>query len=292
MKKYFKHKIENLIIINKIVTVHYFEFSKNFSSPGESHDFWEMVYADKGNIICSADKNTLLLKQGELLFHKPNEFHKLSADGKNAPNVFIISFDCKSEAIRYFENKKIQLDAQLKKYIYMIVNESRKTFDIPFSDPNLTKLRLLTSPTLGGQQLIKNYLEILIINILRNATETKEGNTVFIKECDLDNKLIKDILSFLKNNVYGKITIDDICKKFGYGRSQIFKQFKKNINKSVMEYYTFIKIEQAKQLLREKNYSVKQISDMLCFDTPNYFSKTFKRIVGDSPTQYINKLAH
>ena len=52
MKKYFKHKINNLLVINGIITVHYFEFSKDFKHEGESHDFWEIVYADKEDIIC------------------------------------------------------------------------------------------------------------------------------------------------------------------------------------------------------------------------------------------------
>ena len=51
MKKYFRHKLENLLVIDKIVTIHYFEFGKNFASEGESHDFWELVYADKGGIV-------------------------------------------------------------------------------------------------------------------------------------------------------------------------------------------------------------------------------------------------
>ena len=51
MKKYFKHKLENLINVSKIVTIHYFEFDKNFKSTGEAHDFWEIVYAEKESVI-------------------------------------------------------------------------------------------------------------------------------------------------------------------------------------------------------------------------------------------------
>lgn len=106
MKKYFKHKLENLLVIDKIVTIHYFEFDKNFKSKVEAHDFWELVYADKEDILCTADGETLVLKQGELLFHKPDEVHSLAANGKNAPNVFIVSFECKSEAVQFSGIKK------------------------------------------------------------------------------------------------------------------------------------------------------------------------------------------
>jgi len=98
MKNYFQYKLNNLISVSKIITIHYFEFDKNFCTQGEAHNFWEIVYAEKENLLCSADGKQIVWEQGELLFHKPNEFHTLAANGKNAPNVFIISFVCKSES--------------------------------------------------------------------------------------------------------------------------------------------------------------------------------------------------
>ena len=53
-----------------------------------------------------------------------------------------------------------------------------------------------------------------------------------------------------------------------------------------MEYFTSLKIEKAKQLLRENELSVKEIADALAFDTPNYFSKTFKQLTGQTPSSY------
>ena len=49
-KKYYKHKIENLLNISKIIMIHYLEFDSDFQSEREAHDFWELVYADRGNI--------------------------------------------------------------------------------------------------------------------------------------------------------------------------------------------------------------------------------------------------
>ena len=77
---YRKQKINCLLNISEIVTIHYFEFDRNFKSHGEKHDFWEMVYIDKGEMICTADKNRFVLKSGEMTFHKPNEFHNLSGN--------------------------------------------------------------------------------------------------------------------------------------------------------------------------------------------------------------------
>ena len=53
-----------------------------------------------------------------------------------------------------------------------------------------------------------------------------------------------------------------------------------------MQYYTLLKIDRAKQLLREGKYNVSQIAQQLCFDTPNYFTKVFRRVTGMTPLQY------
>ncbi len=286
MKKYFRHKIQNLIVVDKIVTVHYFEFNKNFRGSTESHDFWELVYAAKEGILCTADGEEIPLSEGEILFHKPNESHALSANREKAPTVVIVSFECKSEAIRFFEERRIRIERASEKLLYTILDEAKKTFAIPFSDPKLKKMELLPTPTLGGQQLIKNYLEILLINLMRDLTETARGNKIFLHREELGSKLVKDVMRLLAANLTRPLSITEISNTTGYSRAYIFKEFRAATGKSVMAYFTALKIEEAKRLLREDDMTVKEIAEHLAFDTPNYFSKTFKRHTGLTPSTY------
>jgi YesN/AraC family two-component response regulator len=53
-----------------------------------------------------------------------------------------------------------------------------------------------------------------------------------------------------------------------------------------MEYFIRLKVDKSKELLRETSMSIGEISSYLSFDTPNYFSKTFKKITGYTPTTY------
>ena len=55
------------IIIRELVTVHYYELSKDYHFPGERHDFWEMVYADGGEINVKTDTDEMLLRIKALL---------------------------------------------------------------------------------------------------------------------------------------------------------------------------------------------------------------------------------
>ena len=291
-KKYYKHKIENLIVISKIITIHYFEFDKNFSAKTESHDFWELVYAHKGDIICYADGKEELLREGEALFHKPNESHSLKSDGKRAPNVFIISFECKSEAVRFFENKKITLKKELLRCIFAIIDESKKTFDLPFSDPELKKMKLLSSPVLGGSQVIKNYLEILLIGLMRQESESAQESAVFLPRDKFNERISDLVIEYMREHIRDSLSIEDICRALHYNKSYIFKQFKKTTNCSIMAYFSKLKVEKAKELLRETSMSIGEISSYLSFDTPNYFSKTFKKITGFTPSTYRKMRRH
>ena len=286
MKHYFRHKLQNLILVSKVITIHYFEFDKNFRAQEEAHDFWELVYADKEAILCTADDKEIPLTEGELLFHKPNVRHALFANGKKAPNVCIVSFECKSEAMRFFEGKKLRPDKTLLRFLYGVVEEAKRTFDIPYSSPECKRMHLLKKPTLGGEQMIKNYLELFLISLMRSLTETSKGNDIFLKESEFNSKLVKDVLRLLDGRVEGKLCIDEICAAVGYSRAYIFKEFKSTTGKSVMSYYTSLKIERAKQLLREHELSVHQIAERLGFDSANYFSKVFRAHTGQSPTAY------
>ena len=286
MKHYFRHKLQNLIVVSKVITIHYFEFDKNFRAQEEAHDFWELVYADKESIFCTSDDKIIPLSQGEMLFHKPNVRHALFANGKKAPNVCIVSFECKSEAMRFFEDRKLRPDKSFLRFLYGVVEEGKRTFDIPFSSPECKKMNLLRTPTLGGEQIIKNYLELLLINLMRSLTETAQGNDTFLPEGEFNSKPVKDVLRLLSERVESVLCIDEICAAVGYSRAYIFKEFKKATGKSVMAHFTTLKMERAKQLLRERELSVHQIADRLGFDTPNYFSKVFRAHTGQTPTAY------
>ena len=93
---YIRTNLRKSLTIEGIYTIHYYEYTKDFSYSGEFHDFWEIVYADKKGVVITAGATELALEAGQLYIHKPNEFHIHRANGVNAPNIFIITFVCKN----------------------------------------------------------------------------------------------------------------------------------------------------------------------------------------------------
>lgn len=287
MKKniYYQHKIENLIHITDIVTIHYFEFDKSFESDGEAHNFWEIVYADKDDIIVQSADSITRLKEGHMIFHKPMEFHKLSADKSIPPNVFIISFVCNSKAMSFFENKTFFIPTEIRHYISTIISEAKQTFDIPFFNPYMKKLKLLPTPNLGGQQMIRTCLEQFLIMLIR-LSSAQNPSEVFVQSHLLESELFKSIVSFLEENIFSDISLDDICKRTNYGKTFLCTAFRKTAGVSIMQYYLNMKISTAKKMIREKKLSFAQISERLCFSNPSYFTRVFKEHTRMTPSQY------
>ncbi len=279
---YKKQKIESVINVSEIVTIHYFEFDRNFKSHGEKHDFWEIVYVDKGEAIIKTKSREFTLKQGEAVFHKPNEFHAVSANGLVAPNVFIITFVCKSKSMDFFKGKHLRVPTPLRSCISEIISESEATYHLERNNPHLTELIEKQNPPQGSKQLIKVNLEMLLIKLLRFDINIK-STVIPIMPAD---RLTEDITQLLGSNIYGKISVSDICRKLNFSRTYISARFKQTLGMTINEYMTKLKIEEAKTLIREEKHSISQISEMLCYDNPHYFSRVFKKVTNMSPREY------
>ena len=285
---YIKTQLKTLINVSKIVTIHYYELDESFIFDGETHDFWEMVYVDKGAVIVKRDEEEILLNQGDVIFHKPNEFHAIKAYKSN-PNFFVMSFSCTSAPIRCLEKYHTKLDKMLKPYISAIIKEAEATFIIPKNDTSLKKLVLKEDAIIGGEQLIKSYLEQLLILLVRNATAIGKIS-VFPSKDSMENNLISSIKEYLDGSLEERIQISDVCKKFGYSKSYLSKIFHEQTGMTIANYSNQVKIKEAKQLIRENNLNLSEISDRLAFDNPQYFSRVFKRITGMTPTEFKSTL--
>ncbi|MBO5020544.1 MAG: helix-turn-helix transcriptional regulator, partial [Clostridia bacterium] len=250
------------------------------------HDFWEMVYIDKGEMICTADKNRFILKSGEMTFHKPNEFHNLSGDNKTAPNVSIITFECKSRAMKYFEGKIFRLDSEEKSILSTLFQEGLSCYKLEDEhNPLLQKLDVIENAPFGSSQMTKNLLEMFLIKLCRNKDVlTKKMRRNYVIDGVEVPYNVKEILDILNQNIYGKISIKDIANTLGKSESSVKKLFAEY--HGIIKYYNSLKIKEAKRLIREERYNLSQIAEMLSFDNPQYFSKCFKQFTKMTPTEY------
>lgn len=283
--RYYKYKIENLVKVNKIVTVHNFYFDKNFKSLTERHDFKELIYVENGSIFCVQGSDAFYLKQGDMFFYKTNETHFLYTDENSGAKIIIISFESKSEPLRFLESKKFSLDDSSKQVLESIIKETKRTFDVAKSNQATKKMQLLNSPTLGGLQLIRNFLEILLVRILRGENEKGGNNKTFIM-VDSEHSLSNKIDGYLIKNVSGTLKIKDIAEYLNYSPSYLYKTYKKQKGQTIMDTFLELKTEKAKEMLKSTNLSVTAIAEALNYDCQSYFTKSFKSHAGVTPTAY------
>ncbi len=279
-------KCNNIINVTSIVTLHYFEFPNDYEFEGESHAFWELLYVDKGSFLVTSDGREHVLKQGEAIFHKPDEFHTNKAYNHTSANVFVITFVCNSRAMKFFRNKVVTLSSSYKKLIANIIEMSRSTYDITFNDINARELVFCENSIIGGQQLIRLYLEQFLVMQLQENT-TLPNKSVYESMDVFDDVVVNQIISILKEHIYTTITIEEICQKLNYSKTYLSIFFKNKTGKSIIEYYRYLKVKEAKVLLRSGNYNVSQVSAALSFANPYYFSNVFKTITKMSPREYM-----
>ena len=279
--------MKELFSISKIITLLYFEFSRNFVFSGEQQDFWEFVYVDKGELIIVADTSEYLLKTGEMAFHKPNEFHSLRANGSIAPNIVVVSFECKNSTMNFFENKILFLDKHEKFLLTQIIKEGLEVFNIFPKNPPIMGMKRKIDTPLGAEQMIKLYLELLLIHIFRRKdTIYKHERYTLSPQQHYETGLTQDIIGYLKSNIFKNITLDDICKHFKVSKSTIKKIFKNQTGKSAIDFFIDLKIDEAKRLIKQEELNFTQIADKLGYNSVHYFSRIFKSRTQMTPTEY------
>ena len=285
--------LEDSVTINRIISVHYFQYMSDFSFPGESHDFWELVCVDRGEIDALAGDRRLTLKKGNILFHKPNEFHNVLTNGKVSPSLVVIGFECHSPAIKSFEDQLMSVQDTEKELMAQIIVEARNTFSGRLDDPYQEELIINSEPlTFGSAQLISHYLEQLMIHLYRRyfSYSLPVRSSRFLAEASSGNDTYNRIVRYMEEHLGERMTIDRICRDNLVGRSQLQKLFRDTKGCGVIEFFSMMKIDTAKQMIRDNQLNFTQIADRLGYNSIHYFSRQFKQITTMTPSEYATSI--
>lgn len=278
------------ISINEICTIHYFEYMNDFSFPGESHDFWEFLCVDKGEVNVVAGKEPINLHKDEIIFHRPDEFHAVYSNGTVAPNLVVISFRCQSPAMDFFSKKILSVNDEEKRLLGLIIQEAKQLFSTPLDDPYVEKMELSSQVPPGCEQMVKTLLEQFLIKLYRRALSGSSPKPVSSVKQKTGKDRYEQILSYLEENLHTHLTIEQICRDNLIGRSQLQKLFREKNGCGVIDYFSHIRVDAAKQMIRNQNLNFTQIADSLGYNSIHYFSRQFKKITGMTPSEYSSSI--
>lgn len=281
---YIPTKLAQVLPIKRIYTIHYLELNKDFRESSETHEFFELVFVDKGKLFLNAGEHTIYLNEGDLYIHKPYEEHSFRGDKIIPSNVFIISFDCASPNMIFFEDKVFRSSADIKRILASIISESDGTFDLTFNNPKMKKLKKKKSAIFGSEQMIGLLLESLLIYLFREKQDA-DIHPFLSKDCFEDEKTVR-IIDYLENHLYEPIKMQQISQTLQFGDSYLEHHFKKITHYTIFEYYNILKITEAKKLIRKGELSMEEISRKLDYCNQHYFSTMFRKVMNMTPSEY------
>ena len=263
--------ISSSLDISEIYTKFYQEKGTNYNFSGEKHSYWELTYVDKGELLTTIDRVSYHLKQGDLIFYAPMQFHTQSTFEKISSSYLTINFKMNFNHADLLCNKifSIQRDS------YFIVTRL---------------IEELSNNNLYSDDLSLCYLKELIIQMLRLDNSHFHSKPTTHMQQTYENELLNDILLYIDDNIYEKISVSTLCEHFCISTSMLHSLFRKNMNNTAKNYINELKLSKSKELIRNSTHTLSEISEMLGFSSIHYFSKKFKSYFNISPTEYSKSI--
>lgn len=131
----------------------------------------------------------------------------------------------------------------------------------------------------------KIMMQSYILQIISYFLENLSPEDIVVKN-ESDISRILTVIEFIDENISKDITIDDLASLVHLQPNYFINYFKNFMNTSPMHYVKSLRINKAVNLLKLTDYKIKEISIECGFNNELYFSKTFKKLFGITPSDY------
>jgi len=132
--------------------------------------------------------------------------------------------------------------------------------------------KLKPNESFQDQLLLDQLIKELLIH-LGNVTAPRQS------------RRLSGVLKYIEQNYSSPLSLSGISEKFSLSESYVARLFKNELNCKPSEYINSVRIAAAEELLLTTELSVTEISALVGYSDIYYFSKTFKRLVGTSPSR-------
>lgn len=236
----------------------------------EEHIF---IYCDKGEGWYSINGERHFVKEGDFFIIEANQPHAYAASEKNPWSIYWIHFTgTKSEFFYSIFNKTLNIDVGSPSARIMdriaLFDEIYHVLEMGYSEDNLEYVALCFWHFIASLKFTSQYQMI---------NQIKRGDV--IQQC----------ISYMKENMDKKLTLEDFAHEVNYSPSYFGQLFLKRTGYSPLNYFNQLKIQKACQLLDFSNMKIKEIAYHLGFYDQYHFSKTFVKVMSESPSVYRKK---
>lgn len=267
------YQIKEPLVIDAFYSFFKLHYNNDYRFDGELHDFWECVYVIDGSIRASGDNRVYDLVKGDIIFHKPMEMHKFSVSADTGATLLIFSYNMHGKAVERLKNKVFSLNDAEKQIVFNLLEFIKDKED----KSNVLNVHEYLKPSGVYLERLSAFLYQLFLSLADSGSVSETLDNT-------ETQLFKKAVDFMKICVSRPLFVADIAKHCTISESGLKRLFKKYAGMSVHKYFLNLKLKTALSLL-ESGKTVTEVSELLNFSSQSYFSVTFKREMGKSPSE-------
>ncbi|WP_166083437.1 helix-turn-helix transcriptional regulator [Erysipelothrix anatis] len=250
-------------------SIHHSKFDADWHSTLHSHAFTELFYVIRGTgRFIFQDNTTINVREDDLVLVNPNILHTEFSDSHDPLEYIVVAIDG-IEFVSEYENDG-----------FSVHNYYEYKHEVLYFLKSLVTETRLKEPY--HEMIVDLHLKSLIISIVRR---TILNLTVVVNREDVNNDCIF-IENYINKNFRDSITLDKLAELTFLNKYYISHIFKKHSGMSPIDFVLNKRITEAKRLLESTDYSISQISAIVGFSSPSYFSQFFKKEIGMGPRKY------
>lgn len=283
-------------IVQMITNIAFYEFISLQSYTIHPVDSYSLLFIDYGKLSVCMQGETFHLKEGHVFLMPPQTEYTFETK-ESAVNVLLIRFVSDNSALlTLLINQTIALAVSHRNLFAHIMTEAKSTFpQVATNVFQTTERNRMKDSPIGAETLIYTYLAQLIVFMARtqqsldNEPVQSSTSTSLIKK-HFEKKEIDDIIGYMEENLDKNFSIAELSEHLFVSPSYLKKNFKKETGYSVIHFYRVLKMERAKQWIRENQMNFTEVACRLGYDTLHHFSNSFKKYTGLSPTAYKHSI--
>lgn len=246
------------------------------------HSTYELYYLLEGERYYFIDKETYLVRAGNLVLIKPNQIHKTSLAETSYHNRILLQIQ--GEMLNPFlKANGLPILEELYSAGVIVAVSGQERMEM---EALLLQLgEELVKKSIHYEAMIKLKLAELFLMISRHKT-----SSVFYQETQkaqtLKHQKVHEVADYLLDHSETGETLEELAMRFYISKSYLSRIFKEVTSFTVNEYRTISRIKKAQNLLVHGDYSVTEIAELLGFESITYFERVFKKYVDMRPLQY------
>ena len=135
-------------------------------------------------------------------------------------------------------------------------------------------------------------LPLILEKIVSEKAESENQSDLNNNDANIENcaYVIQDIEKYIEENLDKKLSLTDIAESIHMNKSYISRMFKEKAGENLFDYINKIKIEKAKQLIKNNELRMYEVALNVGMEDTAYFSRVFKKYEGISPSEYQKEL--